>query len=45
MSITRIEKIETEQQAIDFANFVQSNNELKSIDKIHSFLKPIQELL
>lgn len=40
-----IKKIETEQQAIAFSNFVQANKELKSIDKIHSFLKPIQELL
>lgn len=45
MSITRIEKIETEQQAQEFAKFIKENIELKSICNIQAFIKPIQQLL
>lgn len=45
MSITCIGKIETEQQAQEFAQFIKENSELKSICNIQTFIKPIQELL
>lgn len=45
MSITRIEKLETEQQAQEFAKFIKDNKELKSVYDIQAFIKPIQELL
>lgn len=45
MSIARIEKLETEQQAKDFAKFIKENKELKSVYDIEKFIKPIQELL
>ena len=40
-----IEKLETEQQSQNFAKFIEENSELKSIDDIQAFIKPIQELL
>lgn len=45
MSITCIEKLETEQQLQIFAKFIKENSELKSIYDIQAFIKPIQELL
>lgn len=45
MSIARIEKLEAEQQAKDFAKFIKENKELKSVYNIEKFIKPIQELL
>lgn len=45
MSITCIEKLETEQQSQKFAKFIKENSELKSIDDIQAFIKPIQKLL
>lgn len=45
MSITCIEKLETEQQSYIFAKFIKENSELKSIYDIQTFIKPIQELL
>ena len=34
MSIARIEKLEAEQQAKDFAKFIKENKELKSVYNI-----------
>lgn len=45
MSITCIEKLETEQQSQISAKFIKENSELKSIYDIQAFIKPIQELL
>lgn len=45
MSITRIEKLETEKQTQEFAKFIKDNKELKSVYDIQAFIKPIQELL
>ena len=45
MSITCIEKLATEQQAQEFAEYIKENNELKSINDIQAFIKPIQKLL